>query len=127
MGCTRIEKYNHGLMVYGESTRHYWRTLGEFGESREVHSSLVDLDHLLLALALVVWAECLPLERSSGLRAILNEMGRAATIETTIVVVSLIGWQKAQPRAWLLLLLGLWCRWLIESSLLGWPGYPSAW
>jgi hypothetical protein len=25
------------------------------------------------------------------------------------------------------LLLGLWCRWPIESSLLGWPGYPSAW
>jgi hypothetical protein len=27
----------------------------------------------------------------------------------------------------LLLLLGLWCRWSIESSLRGWPGYPSAW
>jgi hypothetical protein len=24
------------------------------------------------------------------------------------------------------LLLGLWCWWPIESSLLGWPGYPSA-
>jgi hypothetical protein len=27
----------------------------------------------------------------------------------------------------LLLLLGLWCRRPIESSLLGRPGYPSAW
>jgi hypothetical protein len=47
------------------------------------------------------------MERSFGLRAILNEMGRAAAIETTIVVVSLIGWRKAQPWALLLLLLGL--------------------
>jgi hypothetical protein len=49
------------------------------------------LYHLLLAFVLVVWAGCLPLESSSGLGAILNEMGRAATIETTIVVVFLIG------------------------------------
>jgi hypothetical protein len=27
----------------------------------------------------------------------------------------------------LLLLLGLWCWWPIESSLLGRPGHPSAW
>jgi hypothetical protein len=127
MSCTRIKKYNHRLMVYRESTRHYWRTLGKFGESREVHPSLVDLYHLLLALALVVQVGCLPLERSSRLRAILNEMGRAAAIETTIVVVSLIGWRKARPRALLLLLLGLWCRWPIESSLLRRLGYPSAW
>jgi hypothetical protein len=33
------------------------------------------LYHLLLALALVVRVGCLPLERSSGLRAILNEIG----------------------------------------------------
>jgi hypothetical protein len=124
MGCTRIKKYNHGLMVYGENTRHYWRTLGEFGESCEIHPPLADLYHLLLALALVVRVGCFPLERSSGLGAILNEMGWAAAIETTIVVVSLIGWRKARPGA---LLLGLWCRWPIESSLLGWPGYPSAW
>jgi hypothetical protein len=26
-------------------------------------------------------------------------MGRAAAVETTIIVVSLIGWQKARPRA----------------------------
>jgi hypothetical protein len=52
----------------------------------------VDLYHLLLALALVVRVGCLPLERSSGLRAILDEMGWAAAIKTTIVVVSLIGW-----------------------------------
>jgi hypothetical protein len=114
-------------MVYRESTRHYWRTLGEFGESFEIHPPLVDLYHLLLAFALVVRVRCLPLERSSGLGAILNEIGRAATIETMIVVVSLIGWQKARPRALWLLLLELWCRWPIESSLLGWPGYPSTW
>jgi hypothetical protein len=108
-------------------TRHYWRTLGEFGESGEVHPSLADLYHLLLALDLVVRVGCLPLERSSGLGAILNEMGWAAAIEIMIVVVSLVGRRKAQPRALLLLLLGLWCQWSIKSSLLGWSGYPSAW
>jgi hypothetical protein len=51
---TRIEKYNHGLMVDRESTRHYWHTLGEFGESHEIHPSLADLYHLLLALALAI-------------------------------------------------------------------------
>jgi hypothetical protein len=85
------------------------------------------LYHLLLALALVVRVGCLPLERSSRLRAILDEMGWAAAIETMIVVVSLVGRRKARPRAMLLLLLGLWCRWSIESSLLGRSGYPSAW
>jgi hypothetical protein len=127
MGGTRIKKYNHGLMVDRESTRHYWRTLGEFGESGEVHPSLADLYHLPLALDLAVRVGCLPLERSSGLGAILNEMGRAAAVETTIVVVSLVGRWKARPRALLLLLLGLWCRRSIISGLLGWPGYPSAW
>jgi hypothetical protein len=126
MGGTRIKKYNHGLMVDRESTRHYWRTLREFGKSREVHPSLVDLYHLLLALALAVRVGCLLLERSSGLGAILNEMGWAAAVETTIVVVSLVGWWKARSRALLLLLLGLWCWRSIESSLLGWPSYPSA-
>jgi hypothetical protein len=67
MGRTRIKKYNHGLMVDRESTRHYWRTLREFGESSEVHPPLADLYHLLLALATVVRVGCLPLERSSGL------------------------------------------------------------
>jgi hypothetical protein len=110
-------------MVYRESTRHYWRTLREFGQSCEVHPPLADLHYLLLAL--IVRAGCLPLERFLGLRAIPNEMGQAATVETMIIVVSLIGRWKARPRALLLLLLGLWCRWPIESSLLGWPGYPS--
>jgi hypothetical protein len=77
-------------MVYGESTHHYWRTLGKFRESCEVHPPLADLYHLLLALALVVQAGCLPLERFPGLRAIPDEMGQAAAVETTIVVVSLI-------------------------------------
>jgi hypothetical protein len=113
-------------MVDRESTRHYWRTLGEFGESGEVHSSLADLYHLLLTLDLAVRVGCLPLERSSGLRAILNEMGQAAIVETMIVVVSLVGRWKARPRALLLLLLGLWCQRSIELSLLGWSGYPSA-
>jgi hypothetical protein len=61
MGGTRIKKYNHGLMVDRESTRHYWRTLWEFGESREIHPPLADLYHLLLALAAQV--RCLPLEK----------------------------------------------------------------
>jgi hypothetical protein len=107
MGCTRIKKYNHGLTIYRESTHHYWRTLEEFGESCEIHPPLVDLYYLLFALALVVHAGCLPLERFSGLRVILDEMGRAAAVETTIVVVSLIGWRKARPRTLLLLLVGL--------------------
>jgi hypothetical protein len=106
-------------MVYRETTRHYWRTLTEFGESGEVHPSLADLYHLLLALALVVQVGCLLLERFSGLRTISDEMRRAAAVETTIIVVSLVGWRKAQPRALLLLLLGLWCRWPIKVSLLG--------
>jgi hypothetical protein len=106
-------------MVDRESTRHYWRTLGEFGKSREVHPSLADLYHLLLALALAIQVGCLPLERSSGLGAILNEMGWAAAVETMIVIVSLVGWRKARPWDLLLLLLGLWCRWPIESGLLG--------
>jgi hypothetical protein len=98
------------LMVDRESTRHYWRTLREFGESGEVHPSLADLDHLLPALALVAQVGSLLLERSSRLRAIFDEVGWAAAIETTIVVVSLVGWRKARPRALLLLLLRLWCR-----------------
>jgi hypothetical protein len=88
MGGTRIKKNNHGLMSDRESTRHYWRTLREFGESGEINPSLADLDHLLSALALVVRVGSLPLERSSRLRAILDEVGRAAAIETTIIVVS---------------------------------------
>jgi hypothetical protein len=115
------------LMVDRESIRHYWCPFGEFGESGEVHPSLADLDHLLLALALASWVGCLPLEGSSRLRAILNEVGRAATVETTIVVVCLVGWRKARSWTLLLLLLRLGCRWSIESCLLGWSGYPSAW
>jgi hypothetical protein len=111
-------------MVDRESTRHYWRTLGEFGESGEVHPSLADLDHLLLALALAIQVGCFPLEGSSRLRAILDEVGWAAAVETTIVVVSLVSWRKARSRTLLLLL--LWCWWSIESCLLGWSGYPSA-
>jgi hypothetical protein len=126
MGGTRIKKYNHGLMVERESTRHYWCPLGEFGESGEVHPSLADLDHLLLDLALADWVGCLPLEGSPRLRAILDEVGRAAAVETTIVVVSLVGGRKARSRTLLLLLLRLWCRWSIKSCLLGWSGYPSA-
>jgi hypothetical protein len=91
MGGTRIKKYNHGLMVDRKSTHHYWRTLGEFGESCEIYPPLADLYHLLLALILVVRVGGLPLERSLGLGAILNEMGRAAAVETTIVVVFLVG------------------------------------
>jgi hypothetical protein len=91
MGSTGIEKYNHGLMINRESTRHYWRTLGEFGESGEVHPSLADLDYLLLALALAVRVGGLPLEGSSRLRAVLDEVGWATAVETAIIVVSLVG------------------------------------
>jgi hypothetical protein len=126
MGSTRIEKNNHGLMVDRKSTRHYWCPLGEFGESGEIHPSLADMDHLLLALALAGWVGCLPLEGSPRLRTILDEVGRASAVETTIVVVSLVGWRKTRPRTLLLLLRRLWCRWSIESCLLGWSGYPSA-
>jgi hypothetical protein len=126
MGGTRIKKYNHGLIVHRESTRHYWCPLGEFGESGEVHPSLADLDHLLLALDLADWFGCLPLEGSPRLRAILDEVGRAAAVETKIVVVSLVGGRKARSRTLLLLLLRLWCWWSIKLCLLGWSGYPSA-
>jgi hypothetical protein len=88
MSGSRVKKNNHGLMVDRESTRHYWRTLGEFGESGEIYPSLADLDHLLLALALAVRVGGLPLEGSSRLRAILDEVGWAAAVVTTIVVVS---------------------------------------
>jgi hypothetical protein len=126
MGGTRVKKNNYGLMVDRENTRHYWCPFGEFGESGEVHPSLADLDHLFLALALADWVGCLPLEGSPRLRAILDEVGRASAIETTIVVVSLVDWRKARSRTLLLLLQRLWCQWLIESCLLGWSSYPSA-
>jgi hypothetical protein len=108
MSGTRVKKNNHGLVVDRESTRYYWCPLGEFGESGEVHPSLADLDHLLLALALADWVGCLPLEGSSRLRAILDEVGRAAAVETTIVVC-LISWRKARSWTLLLLLLRLGC------------------
>jgi hypothetical protein len=62
LGCTGIKKYNCRLMVYSESTCHYWCTLRNFGESREIHRSLADLYSLLLALALAAWVGSLPLE-----------------------------------------------------------------
>jgi hypothetical protein len=114
------------LMVDRKSTYHYWCPLGEFGESGEVHPSLADLDHLFLALALAVWVGGLPLEGSSRLRAILDEVGWATAVETTLVVVSLVGWWKTRPWTLLLLLLRLWCRWSNKSCLLWWSGYPSA-
>jgi hypothetical protein len=112
------------VMVDRKYTRHYWCPFGEFGECGEVHPSLADLDHLPLALALAGWTGCLPLERFPRLRAIFDKVGRASTIETTIVAL-IDGW-KARPRTLLLLLLKLWCWWSVESCLLGWSGYPSA-
>jgi hypothetical protein len=126
MGSTRIKKNNHGLMVDRKNTRHYWYPFGKFGESGEVHPSLADLDHLPLALVLTGWIGCLPLEGFSRLRAILDKVGRASTVETTIVAVSLVGWRKTRPQTLLLLLLRLRCRWSIESCVLGWSSYPSA-
>jgi hypothetical protein len=86
MGGTKIKKYNHGLMIDRESTRHYWRTLGEFGESGKIHPSLADLDHLLLALALAVRVGDLPLEGSFRLRAIFDKVGRATCGRTILDV-----------------------------------------
>jgi hypothetical protein len=91
MGGTSIKKNNNGMMVDRKCTRHYQCPFREFGECGEVYPSLADLDHLSLALALVGWIRCLPLERFPRLRAILNKVGRASTIETAIVAVSLIG------------------------------------
>jgi hypothetical protein len=113
-------------MVDRKCTRHYRCPFREFRECGEVHPSLADLDHLSLALAFVGWIRCLPLKRVPRLRAILDEVGRASTIETAIVAVSLIGWWKAWPRALLLLLLRLRCRWSVKSCLLGWSSYPSS-
>jgi hypothetical protein len=48
MGCTGIKKYNCRLMVYSESTRHYWCTLRKFRESCEIHPPLADLYSLLI-------------------------------------------------------------------------------
>jgi hypothetical protein len=125
MGGTRVKKNNYGMMVDRKSTHHYWCSLGKFGESGEIHPSLADLDHLPLALTPAGWIGYLPLEGFPRLRAILDEMGRASAVETTIVVVFLVGWRKARPRT-LLLLLGLWYRWSIKSRLLGWSSYQSA-
>jgi hypothetical protein len=124
MGGARIKKNNHMLMVNRESTRHYRRTLRKLGKSGKVHPSLADLDHLLLTLTLVDRTGCLPLERFPRLRAILDEVGRASAVETTII--ALIGWRKARPRTLLLLLLRLGCWWSVEPCLLGWSSYPSA-
>jgi hypothetical protein len=126
MGGTRVKKNNYGLMVDRKSTRHYWYPLGKFRESGEVHPTLADLDHLPFALALAVWIGCLPLEGFPRLRAIFDEVGRASAVETTIVAVSLVDWRKTRPRALLLLLLRLRCRWSVESCVLGWSSYPSA-
>jgi hypothetical protein len=126
MGGTRIKKNNNGVMVDRKCTRHYRCPLGKFGECGEVHPPLTDLHHLPLALTLVDRIRCLPLEGFPRLRAVLDEMGRASAIETTIVVVSWSGWRKARPWTLSWLLLNLWRRWSVELCLLGWSGYPSA-
>jgi hypothetical protein len=118
-GLAYLSRYNSGWFCHRGP-------LGEFGESGEVHPSLADLDHLLPALALVDRVGCLPLEGSPRLRAILDKVGRASVVETTIVVVFLVNWRKTRPWTLLLLLQRLWCRWSIESCLLGWSSYPSA-
>jgi hypothetical protein len=124
MGGTSVKKNNYWVMVDRKCTHHYWCPFGEFGECGEVHPSLADLDHLLLAFALAGWTGCLSMKRLPRLRAILDEVGRASAIETTIV--ALIDGQKARPRTLLLLLLRLRCRLSVESCLLGWSSYPSA-
>jgi hypothetical protein len=122
MGGTSIKKNNNGVMVDRKCTRHYRCPFGKFRESGEVHPSLADLDHLPLVLALAGWIGCLPMERLPRLRAILDEMGPASAVETTIV--ALIDWLNNRPRTLLWLLLKLWCWWSVELCLLGWSGYP---
>jgi hypothetical protein len=53
MGGTGIKKNSNGVMVDGKCTSHYRCPFGEFGECGEVHPSLMNLDHLSLALTLV--------------------------------------------------------------------------
>jgi hypothetical protein len=123
MSGTGIKQNNNGVMVDRKYTHHYRCPFRKLGECGEVHPSLADLDHLSLALTLVDRTGYLPLERFPRLRAVLDEVGRASTIETTIVAVSWSGWRKARPRALLRLLLNLWRRWSVESCLLRWSGY----
>jgi hypothetical protein len=113
------------MMVDRKCTRHYWCPLRKFGECGKIHPPLTDLHHLPLALTLVDRIRCLPLERFPRLRAVLDEVGRASAIETTIIAVSCSGWRKSRPRTLSWLLLNLWQRWLVELCLLGWSGYPS--
>jgi hypothetical protein len=126
MGGTGIKKNSNGVMVDRKSTRHYRCLLGKFGECGEVHPPSSDLDHLPFALTLVDRTRCLPLERFPRLRAVLDEVGWAPAIETTIVAVSWSGWRKARPRTLSWLLLNFWQRWSVELCLLGRSGYPSA-
>jgi hypothetical protein len=50
------------LMVYSESTRHYWCTLRKFGENCEIHPPLADLYSLLFISTLAAQVKSLPLE-----------------------------------------------------------------
>jgi hypothetical protein len=113
-------------MIDRKCTRHYRCSFGKLGECGEVHPSLADLNHLPLALSLVNRTGCLPLERFPRLRVVLDEMGWAPAIETTIVAVSWSGWRKTRPRTLSRLLLNLWWWWSVELCLLGRSGYPSA-
>jgi hypothetical protein len=113
-------------MIDRKCTRQYWCPFREFGECSEIHPPLSDLHHLSLTLALIIRIRCLPLEWFPRLRAILDEVGRASAIETTIIVVSWSSWRKARPQTLLRLLLILWQGWSVEWYLLGRSGYPSA-
>jgi hypothetical protein len=126
MGGTGIKKNSNRVMVDRKCTRHYRCPFGKFGECGEVHPPMTGLDHLSLALTLVDRTGCLPLEGFPRLRAVLDEVGRASAVETTVVPFSWISWRKAWPRTLLWLLLNLWRWWSVESCLLGWSGYPSA-
>jgi hypothetical protein len=88
MGGTRIKQNNNWVMVDRKCTRHYQCSFGKLGECGEVHPPLTDLDHLSFALTLIDRIRCLPLEGFPRLRAVLDEVGRASAIETTIVAVS---------------------------------------
>ena len=64
-------------MVYRKYTRHHQCALREISKSGEINSTLPDLHSLFLALVLIILA----------LGACICKVARAATLETSVVVV----------------------------------------
>ena len=100
-------------MVYRECTRHNRCSFGKFSKVGEVKSALPDLNSLLLAFILIIFARSLP-RILSRLWEHFGEMIWAPTLEATVVVVRVSGLLEIRPRAGRLLLL----RWNIAILLL---------